>query len=142
MYSYPAKLTKDDEGWFNVSFRDVPEALTSGETFEEAAMMAADALETALSFYVEQRIPLPQASKIKSGETVIHISALGMAKAALYTAMLEQKVSRAELARRLGWHLAQVQRALDFCHASKLEQIETALAALGLRMVVNTMKAA
>jgi antitoxin HicB len=65
-----------------------------------------------------------------------------MAKAALYDAMNEQKVGRAELARRLRWHLAQVNRVLDFRHASKMEQIEAALAALGLRLVVDVARAA
>jgi antitoxin HicB len=41
------------------------------------------------------------------------------------------------LARRLRWHLAQVNRVLDRRHASKMEQVETALAALGLRLIVD-----
>jgi len=43
----------------------------------------------------------------------VPLSALGMAKAALYEAMREQVVGRAELARRLRWHLPQVARVLD-----------------------------
>ena len=69
-------------------------------------------------------------------------SALGMAKAALYEAMREQSVGRAELARRLRWHLPQVNRALDLRHASKMEQVEAALAALGLRLIVDVARAA
>jgi antitoxin HicB len=63
-----------------------------------------------------------------------------MAKTALYEAMREQGVSRAELARRLGWHLPQVNRVLDLRHASKMEQVETDLATLGLRLVVDVAK--
>jgi antitoxin HicB len=56
--------------------------------------------------------------------------------------MIEQKVGRAELARRLRWHLAQVNRVLDFRHSSKMEQVEAALAAIGLRLIVNVARAA
>ena len=56
--------------------------------------------------------------------------------------MLEQKVGRAELARRLRWHLPQVSRVLDPRHASKMEQVEVALAALGLRLIVDVARAA
>jgi hypothetical protein len=38
--------------------------------------------------------------------------------------------------------LEQVTRVLDFCHASKMEQVEAALAALGLRLIVDVVRAA
>ena len=56
--------------------------------------------------------------------------------------MQEQGVGKAELARRLDVHLPQVDRMLDLCHASKLEQIEAALNALGKRLVVDIADAA
>jgi hypothetical protein len=59
-----------------------------------------------------------------------------MAKTALYDAMREQGAGRAELARRLRWHLPQVSRPLDLRHASRMEQVEAALAALGLRLII------
>lgn len=65
-----------------------------------------------------------------------------MAKAALYDAMRAQGVGRAELARRLRWHLPQVNRVLDLRHASRMEHVEAALAALGLRLVVDVARAA
>ena len=54
--------------------------------------------------------------------------------------MRDQGVGRAELARRLRWHLPQVVRVLDLRHASKMEQVETALAALGLRLIVDVAR--
>ena len=134
MRAYPATLTPDPDGGFTVTFRDVPEAITEGDSREEAMLRAEDALESALAMYVAAREPLPQASAAQPREAIVPLSALGMAKAALYEAMREQNVGRAELARRLRWHLAQVARVPPPRHASKMEQVETALAALGLRL--------
>ncbi|QJE73889.1 type II toxin-antitoxin system HicB family antitoxin [Aerophototrophica crusticola] len=143
MRAYPARLDQDPEtGGFAVTFRDVPEAITCGDTLEEAKLHAVDALETALSLYVEDRADLPTATPAEPGETLVPLSALGMAKAALYETMRAQGVGKAALARRLNCHLPQVDRLLDLTHASKLEQVETALAALGKRLVVDIADAA
>ncbi len=142
MLAYPAIFAPEPEGGFTVTFRDVPEAITWGQTVEEAMSMAVDALETALSTYVDDRKDLPRPSAAKRRERLVPLSALGMAKAALYTTMREQKVGKAALARRLDRHLPQIDRLLDFCHASKLEQIELALTALGKRLVVDIRDAA
>lgn len=61
MFNYPVILTPDD-GTLLVTFPDVPEAITFGENEEEALLNAVDALETALSFYVDARKPLPEPS--------------------------------------------------------------------------------
>jgi len=142
MRAYPATLIPDPDGGFTVTFRDVPEAITEGDTKEEALLRAEDALESALAMYVAAKEPLPTPSAAQRREVMVPLSALGMAKAALYDAMREQGVGRAELARRLRWHLAQVNRVLDLRHASKMEQVETALAALGLRLIVDVAKVA
>jgi antitoxin HicB len=136
MRSYPAKFDKEDGG-YTVTFRDVPEAITHGDTLEEAMVHATDALETALSFYIDERKALPKRSAAKRGERDVELSALGMAKTALYEAMTAENVTRAEMGRRLGIHLEQVARLLDLTHASKLEQLERALAAVGRRMVIT-----
>jgi len=142
MRAYPATLTPDPEGGFTVTFRDVPEAITEGDTSEEALLRAEDALEAALAMYIAAKEPLPAPSLVAAGEAAVPLSALGMAKTGLYQAMREQGVGNAELARRLRWHLAQVSRVLDLRHASKMEQVEAALAALGLRLIVDVAKAA
>lgn len=52
--------------------------------------------------------------------------------------MTEQGIKKAELARRLGWHMPQVDRLFDLRHASKLKQIEAA-AALGRHIEVTVI---
>jgi antitoxin HicB len=142
MRAYPAALTPDPDGGFTVTFRDVPEAITEGDTREEALLRAEDALESALAMHIAAKDPLPVSSQAEASEEMVPLSALGMAKAALYDAMREQGVGRAELARRLRWHLPQVSRVLDLCHASRMEHVEAALAALGLRLIVDVARAA
>ena len=142
MRAYPAMLMPDPDGGFTVTFRDVPEAITKGDNREEALLRAEDALESALAMYVAADEPLPVASPALPDEAIVPLSARGMAKAALYEAMHEQRIGRAELARRLRWHLPQVNRVLDLRHASKMEQIEAALATLGLRLIIDVAKAA
>ena len=142
MRAYPAYLTPDPDGGFTVTFRDVPEAITEGDSREEAVLRSEDALESALAMYIAAKEPLPRPSAPEAGEVSVPLTALGMAKTALYEAMREQGVGRAELARRLRWHLPQVARLLDLRHASRMEHVEAALAALGLRLVVDVARAA
>ena len=75
-------------------------------------LRAEDALESALAMYIAAKEPLPASSEAEAGEQMVALSALGMAKTALYDAMREQGVGRAELARRLRWHLPQVTRGM------------------------------
>jgi predicted RNase H-like HicB family nuclease len=72
---FPVTLTPDMEvGGFVVTFDAVPEAITQGETLEEALAMAKDALELALSFYFEENLALPVPLKPKLGQHVIEVS--------------------------------------------------------------------
>ena len=136
MFDYPVTLTPDD-GTLLVTFADVPEAITFGTDEGEALLNAVDALETALSFYVDARQPLPVPSKPKRGQKTVRPSALEGAKLGIYQAMMEQGIRKSELARRLGWHLPQVDRLFDLRHASRFDQIESAARALGRSVEVR-----
>ena len=59
-------------------------------------------------------------------------------KASLYRALRESGITRAELMRRLGWNRESVDRLFRLDHASRLDQIEAALKALGRRLVVTS----
>jgi predicted RNase H-like HicB family nuclease len=77
MRAYPATLTPDPDGGFTVTFRDVPEAITEGDSREEALLRAEDALESALAMYIAAKEPLPAPSKAEAGEEMVPLSALG-----------------------------------------------------------------
>lgn len=129
MFDYPVILTPD-EGAILVSFPDIPEAITFGKDEAEAMSYAMDALETALSFYVDARKPLPEPSLMPELPTV-RPSVLEGVKLALYREMMLQGIRKAELARRLGWKAPQVDRLFNLGHASRLDQLEAAAKALG-----------
>jgi antitoxin HicB len=136
MRAYPAALTPDPDGGFTVTFRDVAEAIAGRKRCCRPRM------PSKLAMYIAAKEPLPAPSKAEAGEEMVQLSALGMAKTPLHDAMREQGIGRAELALRLRWHLPQVNRVLDPRHASRMEQVEAALAALGLRLIVDAARAA
>ncbi len=136
MFKYPATITKDGRDLL-VTFKDVPEAITFGKTESDALSKAVDALETGLSFYVDARKPLPKPSKAKRGQRLISPSALESAKLGVYQAMMNQGIKKAELARRLGWHMPQIDRLFDLKHSSKFDQIEAAATVLGCHIEIT-----
>jgi antitoxin HicB len=133
---YPLELTRDSNGTVLVDFPDFPEAHTFGDTIEDALAHAPDALATAIDGYIKDRrpIPLPSATTTRHRVTM---PALMETKVILYETMLTGHVKKSELARRLNWHLPQVDRLLEMTHASKLEQIESAFRVLGKRMTIT-----
>lgn len=137
MFNYPVILEKDSNDTFLVTFPDIPEAVTFGADEDEALLQAVDALETALSFYVDDRKALPKPSKAKRGQFTVSPTALECAKLGIYQAMMEQGIKKSELARRLGWHMPQIDRLFDLKHASKIDQVEAAAHVLGKKVLIQ-----
>lgn len=138
MLRYPALFEPDGNG-FCVSFRDIPEALTSGETMDAARTMAADALLTAMDFYFEDKRIVPPPTKAKKGEELVALPATVSAKVLLLNEMIEQKVTPSELARRLGTSPQVVNRIVDIKHATKIDTLAEALEALGKRLEITVV---
>lgn len=134
--AYPVDLTADDNGTILVTFPDFPEAHSFGEDRDEALVRAVDCLEAILGAYISDRRDIPRPSPARRRPSVI-LPALSEAKVALYRTMREQGIGKAALARRLACHLPQVDRLLDLEHASRLDQLERALAALGMRLAIE-----
>src|SRR5271166_1907222 len=132
-YAYPYELLPQPECGFTVTFPDVPEAITQGDTETEAARMAEDALVTALSFYTDraERLPLPSPP---NGRPLAYVPPLVAAKLALHDSMLAAGVSNVTLARHLGTDEKTVRRLRDPLHQSRINHVDAALRALGKRM--------
>jgi antitoxin HicB len=133
MLIYPATLTPDGSGYL-VRFPDIPEALTQGRTRDGALDMATDALRTAMDFYVEDGRAVPMPSRVKRGQVGVELPPSIAAKVLLLNTMLEQRVTAAELARRLHTSPQSVNRLVNLAHATKIDTVAVALKALGRHM--------
>ena len=142
MLSYPAVLKRDMNDTILVSFPDFPEAHTFGDDERDALARAADLLEDVLADYIEKRRDVPAPSKARKRDRRVMLPVLTEAKVSPYQEMRESGVRKAELARRLGSHMRQVDRLLDLHYASRLDQIEAAFAALNMRVVIEIRDAA
>ena len=142
MLAYPINLAKEGK-WLIVSFPDIPEGHTNGIGLKNALAMAADALETAISFYFDrgQAVPLP--TKPKAGQYTVALPLSVSAKILLWNEMIRQKVKPAELARRMGISRQAAQRLIDIRHTTKIDTIAEAMEMLGsgVRLVVKTVAA-
>lgn len=133
---YPASLEQAEEGGFVVTFRDIPEAITQAATETEAMEMARDALITAMDFYFEDRRAVPAPSQAEAGEKLIDLPPSISAKVFLLNELIRQKISNAELARRLGTSPQTVNRLTTLTHPTKIDALAEVFAALGKRLDV------
>ena len=138
MLSYPVTLEPAEEGGFIVTFPDIPEAITQGEEEQDAMVWALDALQAMLDSYMEdkQRIPYPSPA---NGRPCVVLPVVVAGKVALYNTMLDAGKKKADLARILNLAPTLVDRLLSLRHKSRIEQIETALAVLGKKLVVDVI---
>ena len=137
---FPVTLTPDEsDGGFVVTFRDIPEAITQGETVEDALVMAKDALETAMEFYFEDKRCIPAPSKPKRGQHTIELPASLSAKVWLLNEMVAQNMRPAELARRLNTTPQQVNRLTDLRHTTRIDAIAAALHAMGRQLEISVV---
>ena len=141
-YVYPAELEPEPDGSaVNLRFPDIPGARTWGDDEAEALSLAADCLVTALYGCIRflEAIPVPGPAR---GRPMIPVPPVVAMKLALYSAMLEQGTSTAELAQRLGVSEKVVTSLLHLKRRSHLGQLERALAELGVQLETRVRSAA
>jgi antitoxin HicB len=129
-FLYPARVTREGNE-FLVTFADVPEAITTGATREEALAMAADALVTAMDFYFEDRRAVPLPSPMKRGQAGVELPASIAAKVLLLNELVAGGIRNAELARRMRTSAQEVTRLTDLHHPTKIDTVARALKTLG-----------
>ena len=142
IYAYPCQLTRDeDDGGLVATFPDVPEAITGGRGRSEALAMAEDALATALAGYVHEKWDIPAPSAVADGQVSVPVPTVIAAKLALYTAMRAQRITKVELAGRLGVTESAVRKLTNPDHRSHISQVQRALRAVGRSMRVEVTAA-
>ncbi len=128
---------REIDGDFVVECRDLPEVVTSGDSFEEALDLANDAVEVVVIKRIEADLDLPEPSPIEEGEQAVALPAPLAAKAAVYRAWKASGLRKTELARRMNRNEVEVRRILDPRHGTKLDQLAEAARALGQQLVIG-----
>ena len=136
MLAYPVRIARDEGNLVTATCRDLPEMVTGG-TRDEILELAADALDEAVAARMAAREDVPKPSRVRRGEKAIALPTLSEAKVLLYREMRRQHVTKAELARRLGWNQKQADRVLNLRHASRFDQVDAAFSALNRRMGIT-----
>ena len=145
-YVYPCTIVRDEEEkrltgreGYTVSFPDVYGCNTGGWSWREAVEMAIDALEVAISFYVDEGKDIPTPSPVADGQVMIPMPPLAAAKLSLYTGMREQGISSSDLAVRLQLSEDAARKLSDLRYRTRIRQVEIALLAIGRAVATEDM---
>ncbi|WP_302789524.1 type II toxin-antitoxin system HicB family antitoxin [Hafnia paralvei] len=133
---YPVNLEPDSGGFF-VSFPDIPEALTQGDSREDALSMALDALVTAFEFYFEDNRKVPLPSEVTGEFVDVPLSVAS--KVLMLNAFIDSSLTQTELANRMGVKKQEITRLFDLKHATKIDAIQKAMQALGKRLEIKVI---
>lgn len=133
---YPVNLEPDSGGFF-VSFPDIPEALTQGDSREDALSMALDALVTAFEFYFEDNRKVPLPSEVTGEFVDVPLSVAS--KVLMLNAFIDSSMTQTELANRMGVKKQEITRLFDLKHTTKIDAIQKAMQALGKRLELQVI---
>jgi antitoxin HicB len=139
-FGYRYTLERQKNGWWLVRFPAIPEALTEGETEEEARANAVDCVITALEGYMKAGKPLPRQGAGHSGPDRAVLPSLVTAKLAVYETMRARGWSKVKLAKELGVPENSVRRLLDLNHSSQMWIIDEALAKMNAELSIDLPK--
>jgi antitoxin HicB len=136
-FTYPVKLSRERKaGGYVVGCRDLPEAITQGESMVDAVSAAEGALQAAIEARVADGLDIPAPSRAKRGERMVSTPITTALKAAVYLAMREDGISKSELARLMRVNEKEARRMLDPHHPTRVPTLERALAVLGRRAAI------
>ena len=139
-FGYRCTIEPQENGWWLVRFPGIPEALTEGETEEEARANARDCVVAALEGYMKAGRPLPREGARHSGPDRVVLPSLVTAKLAVYEAMRTRGWSKTKLAKELGMPENSVRRLLDLRHSSHMWVIDEALAKMDTELSIDLPK--
>ena len=139
-FGYRYKLERQQNGWWLVRIPGIPEALTEGETQDEARNNAVDCVIAALEGYMKAGKPLPRQGSGRSGPDRAVLPSLVTAKLAVYETMRKRGWSKLRLAKELGMPENSVRRLLDLRHGSQMWIIDEALAKMNAELSIDLPK--
>jgi len=132
---YPATFKYDkSEKRYIVQFLDLPEAITEGETLEEALFNASEVLTLTLEGRIDEGMKIPMPSHSRNARLV---APNARTQAALLMRLAKGEHTTAEIARALNTSWPAIARLEDPRHWPNLRQLERAAAAIGQRLVIS-----
>src|SRR5580704_8398959 len=141
-FVYAARFEPGDERGLVVSFPDVPEAITQGESEADAMKQAQEALGLALLTYPRRGLPVPHPKARGRSLIPIAVAPEVAAKIAVLEAFERSGISKSELGRRIGKDEKEIRRILDPRHNTKFGTLTEALRELGQQLVIGVQAAA
>ena len=137
-YTYPVILTEDsDDGGYVVTCRDIPEAITQGNTIDEALAEASDALDEAICGCINHGRVIPEPSAELAGERLVPVPVTTALKAAAYTKFRESGQTKVALAEAMHIKESEVRRILDPHHGTKADTLERFIRSLGGDVMIS-----
>ena len=135
--AYRCKIDKQEDGKFLVTFPDFDEAVTEGESLEEAVFNAEEVLTLTLDGRMVEGIdiPLPSLDKPCLGYFLVYPSP--RIQSALLVRFSRSGKSLSELARSLETSWPSASRLEDPHHWSSLRQLSKAAEVFGHRLVLS-----
>ncbi|MEC4590888.1 MULTISPECIES: type II toxin-antitoxin system HicB family antitoxin [Nitrospirillum] len=128
---------EEDGGVYIASAPDLPGVYDQGDSIEEAVARLRDAAVVMIGEMIEDGDAIPDPSPVNSDRSIL-IPSLVWAKVLVYRAMRAKEWRRADLQRAMGVDKTVISRLLNVHHASRMDQIDQALAALGVDLDIRT----
>ena len=126
----------DTQGFF-VQFFDIPEAITEGESEEEALFNASESLTLAIEGRLEEGVEVPQPSLCTKHQKLISPSVRAQASLLVRWAKLLGDHTTSEIARSLNTSWPAVSRLEDPKHWPSLRQLEKVANVLGQQLIIS-----
>lgn len=133
--SYGAKIQPDEEGYL-VTFRDIPNAFTGGESREEAIFNAQEVLDLMLLDLLEKDEKIPMPSVFKSGEIPISPSPDVAAPVLLHILRSMTHRTMADVARSMEVPY-QIYQRIESGKNLTMKSLKRAAAAMGSRVEIR-----
>ena len=113
-FAFPAHFEPDPvDGGFVITFRDVPEAITQSDTYEQGLSEASDCLAEAIAAYIDDRRSLPIPTPKRQEEALIPVPLEIAWKAELYSRLCNQNLTISQLASQLGEDKRKIENLID-----------------------------
>ncbi|QHU99323.1 type II toxin-antitoxin system HicB family antitoxin [Synechocystis sp. CACIAM 05] len=113
-FAFPANFEADPiDGGFLITFRDLPEAITQADSYEQGISEASDCLAEAIAAYIDDQRPLPLPNLKQQGEQLIPVPLEIAWKAELYSKLRDQNLTISQLAGQLGEDKRKIEKLID-----------------------------